>query len=189
MISVTSANSAARKPTFGGVPAKPVKTEAAKKASSKTSHPAIKSVTSTDHQTVEIKTEAAKKAPTKVNGTKRASTKPQPHDPKTTMKTPAEAVTAHVKKLASARHVTTVDLNKIDESKATVFTFIKMPPKEQKVPPQMLVVLEALKSLKSATMPKLVAELEGKLKTVQTPERIVTFYRKRMQLAGFIKSA
>ena len=184
MISFTSANTAARpaKPSFAQ-PKKDVKMTPAQLAKF-----CADEDLEIEKARARVKAQEAKKpspkkevAPAKPV-TKKASPKP-PHDPKETITGKSAAAKPQTKPVPAK-------VASIPSKSATVFTFISMPPEGRKVPPQMVIVLEELRKLKSATMAQLTAKLgPDRLKTAQTPERIVTFYRRRMEIAGYITAS
>lgn len=68
------------------------------------------------------------------------------------------------------------------------FTFVRGLKEGEKLAPQAQVIVNTIQELKAASREDVVARLsDGRLKTRQPPERILTYYQKALETAGFIK--
>jgi hypothetical protein len=119
-----------------------------------------------------VKAPAAPKAPTKVAAPKAPGKVVTPKAEAKTSAKPAAAPKAPAKAAASKAE--------------KVFTFLKAP-KDKELPPQAVVIMQELKTLKKATMTELTAAVDGKISTKQPVDRIIAFYQKKLVEGGFVK--
>ena len=131
---------------------------------------------------------ASTKSTSKPVATKTAAKKTATKTPakKTAAKTPAKKTAA---KKATGKKAAAIEVIKAANGNGdTIITLLKNSIEEAQLSHQALGILRILKAHKgSMTTAKLVDEIGKRVETTQAPKRILTFYRKPLVDAGWIK--